>query len=74
MQRFRQADIEILENSNVVLASKGDSKLDMDLRLVRVRRANGKELSILSNDLASFAILYKTRWQTELLFRWLSST
>lgn len=68
-------DFEILEDCDVKLASKGDSKLDMPLRLVRVRRANGKEIVILSNDVASsaldIALLYKTRWEIELLFRWL---
>ena len=68
-------DFEILEDCDVRLASKGDSKLDMPLRLVRVRRANGKDIVILSNDVASsaldIALLYKTRWEIELLFRWL---
>lgn len=68
-------DFEILDDSNVKLASKGDSKLDMPLRLVRVARANGKCIDILSNDVTSsaldIALLYKTRWQIELLFRWL---
>ena len=65
----------VLDDHDVALASKGDSKLDMPLRLVRIARDNGKELSILSNDVASaardIALLYKTRWQIELLFRWL---
>lgn len=68
-------DFEILEDCDVRLASKGCSKLDMPLRLVRVRRFNGKEIAILSNDVASsaldIALLYKTRWEIELLFRWL---
>ncbi len=66
---------EIIEDADVKLASKGDSKLDMPLRLLRVRRANGKEIVILSNDVTSsaldIALLYKTRWEIELLFRWL---
>ncbi|HEX3694018.1 MAG TPA: IS4 family transposase [Polyangia bacterium] len=45
------------------------------LRLVRLRIDNGRELTLLSNDLAADAAeigaLYKARWQIELFFKWL---
>jgi putative transposase len=66
----------VLEDDDVRLSSKGDSKLPMPLRRVRVERHNGKGvIVILTNDLKRSAVeigaLYKGRWQIELLFRWL---
>jgi putative transposase len=66
----------ILEDAEVSFASKGDSKLPIELRRVTVKRhRNGATLELLTNDLQRSAIaigqLYKTRWQIELLFRWM---
>lgn len=65
----------IVADEEVRLASKGDSKLDIPLRRVTLRRDDGKEMSLLTNDLARTAVevaaLYKGRWQIELLFRWI---
>jgi putative transposase len=66
----------ILEDAEVSFASKGDSKLPIKLRRVTVRRhRNGATLELLTNDLTRSAVaigqLYKTRWQIELLFRWM---
>jgi putative transposase len=66
----------VLADEEVVLASKGDSKLAIPLRRVRVlRHEDAKELSLLANDMTRSAVeigrLYKLRWQIELLFRWL---
>jgi putative transposase len=66
----------ILEDAGVSFASKGDSKLPIKLRRVTVRRhRNGATLELLTNDLTRSAVaigqLYKTRWQIELLFRWM---
>lgn len=65
----------IIDDSEVALASKGDSRLTMPLRRVRVRRDNGALVTLLTNDLERAAIeiatLYKGRWQIELLFRWI---
>ena len=60
----------------MTLASKGDSKLPMRLRRVRVKRhKGGGTIVLLTNDLERSAVdigaLYKSRWQIELLFRWM---
>jgi putative transposase len=65
----------ILDDAVVKLISKGDSKLDIPMRRVRLRRDNGGKITLLTNDLErsahDIALLYKTRWQIELLFRWI---
>jgi IS4 transposase len=66
----------ILEDAEVSFASKGDSKLSMRLRRIRLRRhEGGGMLDLLTNDLErspiEIAALYKGRWQIELLFRWI---
>lgn len=65
----------VLDDDEVTLASKGDSKLPIPLRRLRVRRDKGEQLSIITNDLersaTEIAALYKARWQIELLFRWI---
>jgi putative transposase len=65
----------IIDDVEVRLASKGDSKLPIPLRRIRVKRDKGGALTLLTNDLARTAVeiaaLYKARWQIELLFRWL---
>ncbi|MBV8473462.1 MAG: IS4 family transposase [Hyphomicrobiales bacterium] len=65
----------VLADERVALASKGDSKLPIPLRRVRVERDEGKPITLLTNDLTRSAVeigaLYKGRWQIELLFRWL---
>jgi putative transposase len=66
----------VLEDSEVSFASKGDSKLPMRLRRVRVKRhKGGGTIVLLTNDLERSAVdigaLYKSRWQIELLFRWM---
>jgi putative transposase len=65
----------ILEDHEVRLASKGDSKLPIRLRRVLVQRDEGDTITLLTNDLERSAVeigkLYKGRWQIELLFRWI---
>src|SRR6185436_1042453 len=66
----------ILEDSEVRFASKGDSKLPIRLRRIRLRRHEGNgTIVLLTNDLERSAVeigkLYKGRWQIELLFRWI---
>jgi IS4 transposase len=66
---------KIIDDAEVVLASKGDSKLSIPLRRIRVRRDKGGLITLVTNDLARTAVeiaaLYKARWQIELLFRWI---
>jgi len=65
----------IIDDAEVRLASKGDSRLAMPLRRIRVRRDNGTKITLITNDLertaVEIAMLYKGRWQIELLFRWI---
>jgi len=65
----------IIEDSEVNFASKGDSKLPVRLRRVRLKRDEGDIITLLTNDLQRTAVeigeLYKGRWQIELLFRWI---
>jgi putative transposase len=65
----------ILEDSQVRLASKGDSKLAMPLRRLKIMRRTGQIITLITNDMTRSALeiaqLYKGRWQIELLFRWI---
>ena len=65
----------VIEDCEVKLASKGDSKLALPMRRIRVRRENGGIIVLITNDMqrsaVAIAALYKTRWQIELLFRWI---
>jgi putative transposase len=72
----RQGDgCTILEDAEVKLVSKGDSRLAIPMRRIRIKRDSGGHLTLLTNDLtrpaAAIAKLYRTRWQIELLFRWI---
>ena len=71
----------VLEDCEVKLSSKGDSKLPMRLRRIRIARdpasqnANPQIIEVITNDMTREAVeiaaLYKARWAIELLFRWL---
>jgi putative transposase len=65
----------IIDDAEVVLASKGDSRLAIPLRRIRVKRDKGGMITLITNDLnrttIEIAALYKRRWQIELLFRWI---
>jgi IS4 transposase len=68
-------DFTIIDDAEVVLASKGDSKLPIPLRRIRVKRDRGGTITLITNDMNRTAVeigaLYKARWQIELLFRWI---
>jgi len=74
--RKRKGDgFKVVADDEVVLASKGDSRLPIPLRRIKIKRENGGSITLLTNDLARTAVeiaaLYKSRWQIELLFRWI---
>jgi putative transposase len=61
-----------------IVAFTGSKARCFDVRMRRIvvkREADGKRLTLITNDLRrsarSIAMLYKSRWQVELLFRWL---
>src|SRR6266850_200825 len=65
----------IINDAEVVLTSKGNARLPIPLRRIRVKRDKGGTLILITNDLTRTAVeigaLYKRRWQIELLFRWI---
>jgi IS4 transposase len=65
----------VREDAEIRFVSKGDSKLSMPLRRIKVKRHEGGVIMILTNDMArsarDIAALYKGRWQIELFFRWI---
>ena len=65
----------VIDDAEVALKSKGDSRLPFPLRRIRVKRDNGAKITLITNDLERTAVeiaaLYKARWQIELLFRWI---
>jgi len=74
--RKRKGDeFEVIADDEVILTSKGDSQLPIPLRRVKIRREKGGVIMLVTNDLARTAVeiaaLYKSRWQIELLFRWI---
>lgn len=65
----------VLDDADVVYVSKGNARLPIPLRRIRVRREKGGIITLITNDRTRDAIaiaaLYKSRWQIELLFRWI---
>lgn len=65
----------IIDDAEVALASRGDSRLPIPLRRIRAKRDKGGIITLITNDLerpaVEIAALYKGRWQIELLFRWI---
>lgn len=66
---------EVLADDDVKLVSKSNSRLPIPLRRIKVRRETGGTITLLTNDrirpAVEIAMLYKSRWQIELLFRWI---
>lgn len=66
---------KVIADDEVKLTSKGDSRLPIPLRRIKVRREKGGVITLLTNDITRTAVeiatLYKSRWQIELLFRWI---
>lgn len=74
--RKRKGDgFKIIADDEVKLVSKSNSRLPIPLRRIRFRREKAGLITLLTNDLTRSAIeiaaLYKSRWQIELLFRWI---
>jgi len=74
--RRRKGDgFTIIDDAEVKLASKSNTKLTIPMRRVRVKRDDGARITLITNDLKRSAVeiaaLYKMRWQIELLFRWI---
>ena len=65
----------ILSDAEIAPFGNKASRLSMPMRQVRLRRDNGESLALITNDFErpakDIAMLYRTRWQIELLFRWI---
>ena len=65
----------IIDDAEVRFVSKGDSRLAIPMRRIRVRRDDGAKITLVTNDMERSAVeiagFYKKRWQIELLFRWI---
>ena len=65
----------IIEDAEVKFVSKGDSRLAIPMRRIRLRRDDGTKIALVTNDMERTAVeiagFYKKRWQIELLFRWI---
>lgn len=66
---------KVIADDEVKLTSRGDSRLPIPLRRIKLKRDAGGLMTLLTNDLTRTAVeiaaLYKSRWQIELLFRWI---
>lgn len=77
LRRHKADGFRILDDHEVVHVSNSHSRPSpaIPLRRIRLRRDHGGVMTLITNDLTRSAIeiatLYKSRWQIELLFRWI---
>jgi len=73
--KHRGDGFTILSDAELVPVGKKTSELTMPMRQVRLRRDNGETITLITNDFkrtaCQIASLYRTRWQIELMFRWI---
>ncbi len=71
----RKVSGNIISDEEIVLSSKKGQDCPITLRRIHfIRKEDGKEIVLISNDLARNAeelmVLYKQRWEIELFFKW----
>jgi putative transposase len=75
IERRKGDGFTIITDSEVKLDSWRKVYLDIPMRRVTLRRDDGSQITLLTNDLKRSAVeigdIYKARWQIELLFRWI---
>jgi IS4 transposase len=75
IDKSRGDGFDVLADAEVKLVSKSNSRLPIPLRRIKIKRDDGGTITLLTNDLTRRAVeiaaLYKSRWQIELLFRWI---
>jgi len=72
----RKVDGNIISDEEILLSSKKGQDCPITLRRIHfIRKEDGKEIVLISNDLAREAealmALYKQRWEIELFFKWI---
>jgi putative transposase len=74
-RKCRGEGFKVIDDAEVKFVSKGDSRLAIPMRRIRVRRDDGAKITLVTNDMRRSAVeiagFYKKRWQIELLFRWI---
>ena len=73
--KSRKVSGNIMSDEEIVLSSKRGQDCPIRLRRIHfIRKEDGKEIVLISNDLARDAkelmALYKQRWEIELFFKW----
>ena len=75
LDEMRGDGCTIIDDCDVTLVSKGNAKLPIPMRRIRLKRDSGGKLTLITNDLKRSAVeiaaFYRARWQIELLFRWI---
>jgi len=75
LKKTRGDGFAIIDDAEVKFISKGDSRLAIPMRRIRVRRDDGSKITLVTNDMQRSAVeiagFYKKRWQIGLLFRWI---
>lgn len=75
VEQARGDGFVILSDRDVERSARTGPSYDLPLRKIRIRRSDGRKLTLITNDTERSAVeiacLYKGRWRIELLFRWI---
>lgn len=75
VEQVRGDGFVVLSDRDVERSARTGPRYDLPLRKIRIRRSDGRKLTLITNDTERSAVeiahLYKGRWRIELLFRWI---